>query len=181
MSPKCRSCSGRRFRLPGEPVVIEKLTVVGEMFPADDTDLSAMWLYRDAGFGIPLGPVSRPNTIVGDPAGDEPECIDAPPNESGMSPSSCMSIDMFDGSEANNEDDALTRRRLDGPAMSYGASGACEADSGEPRASAYGAWSPRGRSEFVRECDRLRRSDDGLAYRDEYTDRDGGMAGGDGE
>ena len=45
MSPRWRSCSGRRFRLPGELVMIEKLAVVGEIFPADDeTDLFAMWL-----------------------------------------------------------------------------------------------------------------------------------------
>ena len=55
MSPRWRSCSGRRFRLPGELVMMEKLAVVGEMLPADDdTDLFATWLYplRDEG---PLG------------------------------------------------------------------------------------------------------------------------------
>ena len=45
MSPRWRSCSGRRFRLPGELVMMEKLAVVGEMLPADDdTDLFATWL-----------------------------------------------------------------------------------------------------------------------------------------
>ena len=118
MSPRCLSCSGRRLRLPGEPVVIEKLAVVGEMFPADrtddDTDLFAAWREDgDApdGFGIPLGPLSRAKTIVGDPAGED-ECMDVPPNESGAPSSSCMSIDMFDGSEAKSEDEALARRRL---------------------------------------------------------------------
>ena len=42
MSPKWRSCSGRKFKLPGELVMIEKLAVVGEIFPADDADLFAM-------------------------------------------------------------------------------------------------------------------------------------------
>ena len=40
MSPRWRSCSGRKFRLPGEPVMIENVAVVGEMFP-DETDLFA--------------------------------------------------------------------------------------------------------------------------------------------
>jgi hypothetical protein len=40
MSPRCISCSGRKHRLPGEPVisVMEKFAVVGETFPAEDID-----------------------------------------------------------------------------------------------------------------------------------------------
>ena len=38
ISPRSFSCSGRRLRLPGDPVSIEKFAVVGEMFP-DEADL----------------------------------------------------------------------------------------------------------------------------------------------
>ena len=136
MSPRWRSCSGRRLRLPGEPVVIEKLAVVGDTFPADETDLFAAWLNPPREDGEPTGfgmPVRRPKTIVGEPAGDDEWC-DVPPNESGAPSSSCMSIDMFDGSEAKSEDEALARLRLgSGIMLSYGISGEA---SGEWRGSA---------------------------------------------
>lgn len=38
MSPRCNSCSGRSWRLDGDPgiSVMEKLAMVGEMFAAPD-------------------------------------------------------------------------------------------------------------------------------------------------
>ena len=41
MSPNKISCSGRKKRLPGLPVVIEKFAVVGDMLAADAIDLFA--------------------------------------------------------------------------------------------------------------------------------------------
>ena len=159
MSTRCCSCSGRRLRLPGEPVIIEKLAVVGEMFPADDTDLFALWLKpRDEGaLGMELGeaPFRRANTIVGDPGGDEP-FIDIAAKESGETPSSCMIIDMLDGRVAKTDDAPLIRFRLEGTkpsALSIGVSGEANGGSGEEYVDECARVR---RSELVRECVRLR-------------------------
>ena len=65
MSTRCCSCSGRRLRLPGEPVIIEKPLSWERCF-LQTTALFALWLKpRDEGaLGIELGeaPFRRANT-----------------------------------------------------------------------------------------------------------------------
>ena len=49
ISPKCRSCSGLRYKLPGEFVLesIEKFAVVGDILPLDDIDRLAACVALD--------------------------------------------------------------------------------------------------------------------------------------
>ena len=147
MSPKWRSCSGRRFKLPGELVMIEKLAVVGEMFPADDADLFATWpkLRLDDRFGmdeyapglLPPEPWIRARTIVGEPGGEDEWCEKAE-KLSGGTPSSCIIIDMLDGSDAKTDEVALARFReggLNASAASYADSELADGSSGDERRS----------------------------------------------
>ena len=98
--------------------MIEKLAVVGEIFPADDADLFAMWLKLrlDDGFGMDeyvlglLPAWTRARTIVGEPGGEDEPCEKAA-KLSGETPSSCIIIDMLDGSVANTDEAPLARFR----------------------------------------------------------------------
>jgi hypothetical protein len=93
MSPRCISCSGRRQRLPGDPVnsVTEKLTVVGETFPPEDTERLCECLMRVASGGADIG-------------GE----IDLDENPPEMIPSSVISIVMLLGGVGNIEEVVLT-------------------------------------------------------------------------
>ena len=103
--------------------MIEKLAVVGEMLPADDdTDLFATWLYplRDEGplgideYALGLCPAfTRARTIVGEPGGED-EFWEKAAKPSGEAPSSCIIIDILDGSVAKTEDATLERFRCGG-------------------------------------------------------------------
>ncbi len=104
--------------------MIEKFAVVGEMLPAVDADIFALWLNpRDEeALGIEPG---RANTIVGDPGAEE-EFMDIDANASGEAPSSCIIMDILDGRVAKTDDDVLILFRLGGrkpSALSRGVSG----------------------------------------------------------
>ena len=152
--------------------MIEKLAVVGEMFPADDADLFAMWpkLRLDDGFGMDeyeprglLAAWTRARTIVGEPGGEDEPCEKAA-KLSGETPSSCMIMDMFDGSDANTDEAALARFRgggLNASVASNAGSRLVDGGSGDERRSGKDEGSPRTRrKEFFRECEgNARRSD----------------------
>ena len=106
MSPRSLSCSGRRLRLPGDPVNIEKFAVVGEIFPA------VMAVPVDVVLWWPKDPELRDildSVIVGD--GGDLECVE---NASGARPSSWRSIDIVLGGTGKIDEVVLKRLGGDG-------------------------------------------------------------------
>jgi hypothetical protein len=104
MSPRCISCSGLRDRLPGEPFIslIEKLAVVGEIPPPEDTDLLCPWR-------------KLPSDSAGVGEGGDLDRIDG-----SRAFSSCINNDMLFGGIGKTEEAALRRflRRDVGAAFS---------------------------------------------------------------
>ena len=117
ISPRCISCSGRKHKLPGEPVisVIEKFAVVGDTFPFDIDRLCPC----PCPCPCPCLPLMRGIAVESGCCGDTDREEDVAPPPGAARPSSVMSIVMLLGGMGNIDDVVLIRFRALDDGISY--------------------------------------------------------------